>query len=104
MIITQKNQTNALIGKFLVGAPLPTRHTLRATHILPELHAELLDVVTTFLTWQKTPYLQDDEQSQTSSFTRFETVDPSLITLHTDAWAFGSFWPSIQNVCQTSEN
>lgn len=83
----------------------------RTARHLPAFHAQVLEVVRAFLEPRKQKprhraqsllkiRLEESSLSRTNS----SMTASSAITLTVDAWAFGSFWPFIQEICQTSEN
>ncbi len=101
----------------------PRCHLIHAARQLQQFHAELLDVVSVLLKPPpvSTPqqYLENLPHSSNASSSLLEIEDnyPSLSQptflfavnsskspLTTDAWAFGSFWTCIKEVCRTSDN
>ncbi len=98
------------------NAPLsPTCNSVNAAKQLQQFHAELLDVVRAFLE-PRQPHVPK-KHHRASTLLKICHEDPpifrpsclpisdsSLAPLTTDAWAFGAFWPFIQEVCQTSDN
>jgi hypothetical protein len=82
-----------------------------AKHV-PEIHAQLLDVLLHFLEpHQPNIKLRRRDRSLSLALARgceqlssTHSMEIAKSPLTTDAWAFGSFWPCIQEVCQTSDN
>lgn len=101
MIIQPKDPLKIQISRWSGPHITKKNHLPPAARLLPELHAQLLDVLNHFLNHSSTQTQKISCNQEKFSSVSFDSIHE---TFSTDDWSFGYYWHEIRHTCKSSEH